>query len=930
MLSEHIRRIIEKRGFKEPTLPQKLAIPLILSGNDVLVIAETGTGKTESCMIPIFDLWTRTRPKPISILYITPLKSLNRDMLKRLLWWCQELGIDISVRHGDTSNYVRRMQAEVPPDILVITPETLQVILVGKKMRKHLRNIEWVIVDEVHELVSSKRGTQLAVALERLRRVCKSFQLTALSATVSEPKKVANFISGGRDMKVVRAVTMKDMRIRVISPEPCELDYKSMNQLSITPSMASRLRTIRELIEAHTSTLTFTNTRDFAEVLTSRLKQVYPNLLVENHHSSLSKSVRIDVEDKFKNQELKSIVATSSLELGIDIGSIDFVIQYTSPRQALKLIQRLGRSGHESGRLSEGVIITTDTDDIFESAVIAKRALSNELEPMKVHEGALDVLAHQIVGILRELFNTTLDEVYSIIKNSYPYRKLTKKEFLSVCNQLNVLRYVFINGKQIKLSRKGLLYYFENLSTIPDTKSYPVINILTDEHVGTLDEEFVAFHGNEGTRFIIKGEPWKIIANDGEKIFVEPASDIEAAIPAWQGELMPVSFKVAREVGRLRAFIARMMDDGLNDEEIERRIQEKYPVDANSAKKMIELIRQQKGYGVVPDENKVLIETYGNTHIIHTCLGTNGNETLGRFLSLQLSKKIGSVRLRTDPYRIVLELQAGSSAILKDLLLKTDPSMIETFLDENLSNSRLFQWKFIQVAKRFGVIDRWADHEKIRIDKLVNLYKGTPVWLETLREIKVDKFDIKNVVKFLRRIQEGRLTLVLKRGLSPLGMSGLKEKLELVGPGKPELQILEVFKKRLMNKRVRLVCLNCGEWTQTYFIKDLPDEIRCKRCQAKLLGVIPPNQAENQRIIRKKLRGLPLTTDERRWLEKVERTSDLIIVYQKRAIIALAARGVGPKSASKILRGMYDTDLEFFKALLKAERQFIRTKKYWG
>ena len=431
--------------------------------------------------------------------------------------------------------------------------------------------------------------------------------------------------------------------------------------------IAARLRVVSNLIKEHTSTLTFTNTRDFAEVLTSRLKQAFPSLKVENHHSSLSKEIRIRVENDFKAQKLKGIICTSSLELGIDIGSVDFVIQYMSPRQVSRIIQRVGRSGHRLERVSEGVIITTDEDDIFESAVIARKALNGELEPLTIHENALDVLAHQIVGITRDKKRASLDEIFRIIKRAYPFRKLQKKDFFEVCKFMESLRFIFIDEK-LRVGRKGLLYYFENLSTIPDTKSYSVIDVTTNTRVGSLDEEFVALHAQEGVDFIIKGEPWRIISIEENKIYVEPSSKREAAIPGWEGELIPVPFEVAQEVGRLRGFIERELKKKMSEENLIEEIRNSYPVDENSAKKMIKLISKQLKHGVVPTDKKILVETHENFIILHTCLGSKGNETLGRLLSSLIANRIGSVALKTDPYRIILQVQVKNLNFLKDIL----------------------------------------------------------------------------------------------------------------------------------------------------------------------------------------------------------------------------------------------------------------------
>ena len=931
LLTKKLQEVVKKRGFKEPTLVQKLGIPPIISGKNVLLIAPTGVGKTESAMLPIFDEWLKKKPKPISILYITPLKSLNRDMLKRLLWWGNELEIDISVRHGDTSAYARKMQAEIPPDCLITTPETLQAILPAKKMKEHLKNVKFVIVDEVHELASSKRGTQLTIGLERLRELCGNFQIISLSATIGSPEKVVNFISGGKPMEIVKAVETKEIKIQVINPKPIPSDLSLAETVFTNRLTAARLRTVHDLIKNHTSTLTFTNTRDFAEILTSRLKQAYPNFPVENHHSSLSKEVRIRAENDFKDQKLKSIVCTSSLELGIDIGSIDFIIQYMSPRQTSKAIQRIGRSGHELGRVSDGVIISTDTDDTFESATIARQGMSEHLEPMNIHENALDVLAHQIVGITRDKFRVNPDEVYKIVKRAYPFRNLTKEQFLSVCKQLSNLRFIFLNEDDtIKSSRNGLMYYFENLSTIPDTRSYFVINTIANERVGSLDEEFVALHAQEGVTFIIKGEPWQIVTIDGRKIFVEPSGDVDAAIPGWEGDLMPVPFEVAQEVGSLRRLISNMLFEKINREEILEEVKRKYPVDDSSAKKMIGIIAKQLKYGIIPTDKKVLIENQDNAVILHTCLGTKGNETLGRMLSTILAAKIGSVGLKTDPYRVILHLQVMDTDLIEDVLFKTKPEDVEPLLELNLSNSRLFQWRFIHVAKRFGVIRKDAEYGQTWLSRIIDLYQRTPVWEETLREIKTDKLDIDAVKKFLEKIQKKEINVIFKEGLSPIGKLGIKKRAELIGPEKPELQVLDIFEKRLNEKKVRLICLNCGDWTRTFIVKDLPEEIRCGSCKAKLIGVVRPSQTEYQHIIKKKLRKIGLTTEEMRRFDRIEKTSNLIIVYGPKAVKALAVRGIGPKTAARILRGMYDTEKDFVKALLNAERQFIRTKRFWG
>jgi len=500
-----------KRRFNQATLPQQLAIKPILEGKNVLVIAATGTGKTESVMLPLFHLVMEQKPKPIAILYITPLRSLNRDLLDRLLWWCNEIDIEASVRHGDTTPYERKQQTEFPPQLLITTPETLQAILPGKRIREHLRNVKWVVMDEIHEIADSKRGTQLSLAIERLRELAgHDFQMIGLSATIGSPEKVSKFLCPNGDVEIVKAVQPKGMKIKVINPRVEPGDVKIAKKLYTSPETATRLRTIMDLIEDHRSTLTFTNTREFAEILSSRIKTLDKNFPAGIHHSSLSKEVRIKAEKDFKEENIKSIISTSSLQLGIDIGSVDLVLQYMSPRTISQCIQRIGRSGHEAERISEGIIISTDEDDIFESSVIAKRALAEQLEPLKFHENSYDVLAHQLVGLTLDSWKIDLQKAYEIMRRAYPYQKLSFTEFLEVCKQLQQLGLVFLDGSIVK-KRRGFEYYFTQLSTIPDTRQYRVVNSLDNSFVGVLDEEFVAIHGESNTTFILKGEAYKII-----------------------------------------------------------------------------------------------------------------------------------------------------------------------------------------------------------------------------------------------------------------------------------------------------------------------------------------------------------------------------------------------------------------------------------
>ncbi len=925
-LDKKIKSALAKDKISGFTKVQQLSFGKIEGGSNVLLISPTGSGKTLAAMLPIFNRWLKETPDPTSIMYISPMKSLNRDQISHLLHWANELEMEIAVRHGDTTDYERKRQQEFPNDMLIMTLEMIQSTITGKKIREHFRNVKFVIVDEVHEIVNSKRGVQLAVMLERLREFCGNFQLVMLSATVSEPEKVAAFLSGGRQVEIVETEEKKWLKINVVSPKSILQDSKIAESSSLNKDTAARLRTIIELVKNSRSTLLFTNTRDFAEILTSRLKSVNPGLSIEIHHSSLSKDVRVKAEKDFKEEKIKCLVCTSSLQLGIDIGSVDLVIQYMSPRRVVQILQRVGRSGHRLTEVSKGVIITTTTDDVFESAAIARMALDRKLEKIYQHEKSYDVLAHQIVGLTFDFGVIELEKAFEIIKRAYPYRNLNYSEFLETCKQLERLGIVFLNG-YVKKRIRGFKYYFEQLSTIPTIKQYRIMNTIDNSFVGVLDEEFVALHGEENTNFIVKGQPWRILSVEDGKILVEPSSDTEASIPGWEGELIPVSFEVAQKVGEIRRKILAWLKEGRKAME---EVVKEYPVDKSCAEEMVNIVKKQKGGWAVPDENTVLIEDHEKAIVIHSCFGTTVNETLGRFVTAMLSSRIGTVGFKVDPYRIMIQTQQSGVDFIKDVILKTNPEHLQSYLEMSLSKSELFEWKFVHVAKRFGAISRDADFGKVTMKKIIEEYVGSPIYKETIKELETEKLDIERATDLMRRMQSGEIKLVVQRGLSPLGSLGLTERYsELVSPGKPEKEVLEIFKKRLLNSKVKLVCVNCGGWEQTFVVKSISDKIRCSKCGAISLAAMKSVSLNYSKFVKSGLKGNLKSEDGRRF-KMMKKKADVFMTYRRLAVIALAARGVGPTAALRVLSKHHSDEDELFKDILDAERNFVKTKKYWS
>ncbi|HJW97335.1 MAG TPA: DEAD/DEAH box helicase, partial [archaeon] len=800
LLEPRLQNLVSQR-FSEPTPIQKDVIPEILSGHNVLTISETGSGKTEACMLPIFNLWLKEKPKQVSILYITPLRSLNRDLQNRITWWAGQLDMDVSVRHGDTSQYERKKQADNPPDMLIVTPETLQAILIGKVMREAVKNIRYIVLDEVHELVPSKRGLQLTIGLERLKELVKSAgnptpRILALSATIGTPDKIVSFFSMCREgsravpCKIVNAIKMKHTRILVESPKPRPEDSSIKEKVLVGAETVARLRRILQLIHERNSVLTFTNTREFAEILSSRIKVLDENLAIETHHSSLSKNVRISAEEAFKSSELKALICTSSLELGIDIGAIDFVIQYMSPRQVSKLLQRVGRSGHSLSRLSDGIIISTDADDAFEATVIASLAKKGWVEPTVTYPKSLDVLAHQIVGLSLEEYRISHDKAYEIVKRAEPFKDLTKEEFLEVARLTQKLGFLWVDSKfaekpELRRRQKAWLYYYSNLTTIPDVRNYQLFDVVSNKPVGSLDAEFISLHGNPGTSVIVKGHAWRILDVTPKKIFAEPLKGIAGAIPAWEGELIPIPYEVAQDVARLRKDISRKLT--LPDSKVIEHLTSTLPITKDVAEKMLSYVKRQSKWGFVPDESHILIEHYSDVEdawlIIHAPWGSLANDTIGRVLAALLTTRTGSVGLQSDPYRIILKLQKSSDwSEAVETFKNMKPQMMEPILLSILPNTELFIWRFIHVAKRFGIIDKEAEYGKGYIKKVAEAYKGTPAYREALNEVFHEKLDLERAKEVLSDMNSGKLKIRIEVGLSPFAEADLMRKYEIVAP----------------------------------------------------------------------------------------------------------------------------------------------------
>src|SRR5437899_6113634 len=413
-----------------------------------------------------------------------------------------------------------------PPDFLITTPETLQAILPGKRMRQHLRHVKAVVIDEVHELAGNRRGVQLTVGLERLREVRPDgFQRIGLSATVGNPEEISRFLGGSEPVRIVQIPLSKETRYKIEYPTPSEEDQELARRLYTAPEAAARLALVSDLVDAHDSTLIFVNSRVNAEMLGSKFNLMDQNIMV--HHGSLPKEERVRAEEAFKARQVKGLVCTSTLELGIDIGSVDLVVQYMSPRQVSSLVQRVGRSGHSLTRTSQGVLVSVSTEDLLESIGVIELAKEGRLEPTVIHCRALDVLAHQIAGFLMDSGGSiSLSRAKSIINRAYPYQDLEDGPIDKVIEFMRKMGYLKRDDATLYRTSRTRFYYFENLSMIPDERRYLVVDLTSQQNVGILGEEFMITKARIGLNFIVKGRVWQIkqITDDG-KVYVLPIID---------------------------------------------------------------------------------------------------------------------------------------------------------------------------------------------------------------------------------------------------------------------------------------------------------------------------------------------------------------------------------------------------------------------
>ncbi|NYT07305.1 MAG: DEAD/DEAH box helicase [Methanomicrobiales archaeon] len=890
-LDPKVRECIRKRGFAELSEIQSLALPQVQAGKHLILIAPTGTGKTESAMIPVLDALLKGRSAGFSALYITPLRSLNRDMLQRLSWWCTELGITVGVRHGDTTATERRKQALSPPELLITTPETLQALFMGKVLRKHLRNIRYVIVDEIHELAGGKRGAQLTVALERLAEYCGEFQRIGLSATVGNPGEMGRFLCGERDFSVVEVDVSKHLDISV--------EFAG-------DSFEKQARWIEEAMDRHGSTLIFVNTRVTAEALGH---QLFSRGDVDVHHGSLSREVRIDAEERFKAGQLRGLICTSSMELGIDIGHIEHVIQFGSPREVSRLVQRVGRAGHSLYETSRGTILATGFDDLLESLVIARRAKAGEVEDVHPPLNPADVLANQVAGMAVEYGRISRERIRRIIGRCSTF-SMAGDLLDRVCTQMAEHRLIRLDGDEVITTLRARRYLAANLSMIHDERKVQVFDMVSRRTVGTLDESFVVGSVYTGAVFITKGQLWRVLDLEEGRIIVEPARRVKGELPSWEGEQIPVPFAVAREVGELRRTRSFPAYDAGG------------PSDRFASAFLAEMDRNRSR---VPDDRLIMLESGQEGVVCNCCAGHRANEALGRAISVLLSARFGTtVGIEIDAYRILFRLPSHvAAADVRDVLVGLDPAHVEGILQIAMKRTALFKWKLVQIAKKFGAIDPDADYERLSSYRLIELFENTVVQQEAYRELFSVYMDVPAAARVLAQVRDGSIAVEIGR-LSILGADGLFSSRDQMPPPLTDQAVLSTLRRRIEGQEIILACMNCRKWKSRTVAGRVQEHPVCPRCGARLIAVLKPWEEPLYAVAAKKEKS----GEEKAVEARLFRNANIVLSGGKKAVLTLAAKGVGPEIASRILATLTDGDA-FFAEILKAERNYIRTRKYW-
>ena len=790
------------------TVPQRCAIPLIKQGHNVLVSSPTGTGKTLAVFLGIIDELFRLAEEgrledKIYAIYVSPLRALNNDMRRNLLAPLQgirekaeEMGLElpeirVAVRTSDTSPSEKQRMLRQPPHILITTPESLSIALVSPRFRERLATAKWLIVDEIHELASSKRGSHLSLSMERLEHLTGGLQRIGLSATIAPLEEVAKFLVGfddtgqPRPCMIVDARFAKPIDIRVLTP------VKDL--IHTPPEIVNEAiyRLLAKLIKEHRTTLIFTNTRSATERVVYKLKRILKQEgiadmdEIEAHHSSLSRDLRLQVEEKLKKGELKVVVSSTSLELGIDIGYIDLVVLLSSPKSVSRLLQRVGRAGHHIRQVSKGRIIVVDRDDLVECTVLAKAGMDRKIDRVHIPRNPLDILAQHLVGMALEQ-KWRIEDAYRLVKRSYSFHTLSREDFMAVLRYLagrygleerKVYAKIWLDEEEGVFGRKkgSRMIYYLNTGAIPDEVKLHVFT-LDGRYVGDLEEAFVQILA-PGDIFVLGGRTYEFVKSEGIKVYVKPAEGQRPTVPSWFSEMLPLAFDSALLVGAFRRWVAEKIARGEPRDRVVEEIAERYRLERDAAENIYQYILEQYEFtgGLVPSDKLILVETYhdydneSTSIIFHTLYGRRVNDALSRAYAYQLARMLGTnVRVAVTDNAFMLTVPGVRDDIdTRSLLYSVTPDNIDEILRKVLRNTELLKRRFRHCAERGLMLlrryrGRKRDPHRLQLNaqallEAVESIPGFPLLREAYREILEDYMDIENARQVLAWLHSGEV-----------------------------------------------------------------------------------------------------------------------------------------------------------------------------